>query len=111
MIDPVNFLGHHIFFLKINTRQGLTGREWLALHAEVKALQQQHGLSYKDSTHRLYMAEVEKVRALDTAQKSFSEIRQRIDSILDHEIIPSLSHIKTGTVKSHITPDQHHLEE
>jgi len=86
-------------------------REWLALHAEVKALQQQHGLSYKDSAHRLYMAEVEKVRALDTARKSFSEIRQRIDMILDHEIIPPLSHIKAGTVKSHITPARHDVEE
>jgi len=56
------------------------------------------------------MAEVEKVRALDTARKSFSEIRQRIDTVLDHEIIPPLSDIKAGTVQSYI-PERQELEE
>jgi len=84
-------------------------REWLALHTEIKALQQQFGLSYKDSAHRLYMAEVEKVRAFDTAHKSFSEIWQRIDTILDHELIPPLSScVEAGTFDS---PQQEDLEQ
>lgn len=80
-----------------HVRQGLSDREWLALHAEIKALQQQLGLSYKDSAHRLYIAEVEKLKALNTGRNSVLEIRQRIDTILDHELIPPLSHIDTGT--------------
>jgi len=78
------------------------------LHAEIKALQQQFGLSYKDSAHCLYMAEVEKVRAFDTARKSFLEIWQRIDTILDHELIPPLSCVEASTFDS---PRQEDLEQ
>ncbi|KAM6491587.1 hypothetical protein JOM56_012979 [Amanita muscaria] len=41
----------------------LTKRELLGLHAEVKALQKRLGISYKDASHRLYMAEVERLQA------------------------------------------------
>jgi len=79
------------------------------VHAEIKALQQQFGLSYKDSAHCLYMAEVKKVRAFDTAHKSFSEIWQRINTILDHELIPPLSScVEASTFNS---PWQEDLEQ
>ena len=42
--------------------QGLSDREALTLHSEIKALQDRLGLSYKDAAHRLYMSEVEKLR-------------------------------------------------
>jgi len=68
----------------------------LALHAEVRALQQELGLSYKDSTHRLFLAEVEKLKEQDKAKKVFSAIRQHIDSIMDHELIAPMSLVDEG---------------
>lgn len=68
----------------------------MALHAEVRALQQELGLSYKDSAHRLFLAEVEKLKEQDKAKKAFSAIRQRIDSIMDHELIAPMSLVDEG---------------
>ena len=55
--------------------QGLSEREWLALHAEVKAIQQEFGLSYKDSAHRLYLAEVSRLKTLERAHRAMSYVR------------------------------------
>ena len=52
----------------------------MTLHAEVKALQARFGISYKDATHRLYMAELERVKAHDTAYKGFLALKTRTDS-------------------------------
>jgi hypothetical protein len=68
--------------------KGSSEREWLALHAEVKAMQEQYGLSYKDSAHHLYLAEVGQLKALDRAHKLFAAIQQRIDKVVDHELLP-----------------------
>lgn len=43
--------------------QGSSDRERLAAHAEVLALQETLGISYKDAAHRLYMAELERFKA------------------------------------------------
>jgi hypothetical protein len=43
--------------------QGSSDLERLAAHSEVLALQQRLGISYKDAAHRLYMAELERVKA------------------------------------------------
>ena len=47
-------------------------REQLSAHAEVLALQDQLGISYKDASHHLYMAELEKVTADQRISKAFS---------------------------------------
>ena len=55
-VSPKLHAGHpcpSLTFIK-----GLSEREALIIHAEIKALKDRFGLSYKDSTHRLYMAEV-----------------------------------------------------
>jgi len=70
--------------------QGLSEREWLALHAEVKAIQQEFGLSYKDSAHRLYLAEIARLKTLERAHRALSYVRQRIDKVVDHELIPPM---------------------
>ena len=75
--------------------KGLSEREWLALHAEVKAMQEQYGLSYKDSAHHLYLAEVGWLKTLDRAHKSFAAIRQRIDKVVDHELLPLMQQLLT----------------
>jgi len=56
----------------------------LALHAEVRALQQELELSYKDSAHHLFLAEVEKLKEQDKAKKAFSA-----DSVSTQSLIMS----------------------
>ena len=91
-MDPV-YQKFAQMIVSLNIWKGLSHRAWLALHAEVKVLQQQYRLSYKNSTHRLYLAELEKLKLEDKAKKAFSAIRQWIDLIIDYEIVPPMSHV------------------
>jgi len=59
--------------------QKLTDRELLGCHAEVKALQIQLGTSYKDASHRLYMAEVEKLKQQDITLKTYATLKERME--------------------------------
>jgi hypothetical protein len=79
-----------IYSHKLDIGQGMSEREVLAVHAEIKATQQQFGLSYKDSAHRLYLAEVARLREIDKAHKGLVAIRQRIDKLVDHELVPPM---------------------
>jgi hypothetical protein len=63
--------------------QKLTDRELLNCHAEVKALQTGLGTSYKDASHRLYMAEVEKLEQQDITLKTYVTLKERIRSNLN----------------------------
>ena len=71
-------------------------RETEALHAEVVSLQQLYGLSAKDATHRLMLAELEKLKAEDQAHKAFISVRERIDKVVDHEIVVPIAKIDAG---------------
>jgi hypothetical protein len=62
--------------------QKLTDRELLNCHAEVKALQNQLGTSYKDASHRLYMAKVKKLEQQDVTLKTFATVKERMESNL-----------------------------
>ena len=48
-------------------------------HAEVKALQQKYGLSYKDASHCLYHSQLQKLIVKDLALQSVSKVQQRVD--------------------------------
>jgi hypothetical protein len=61
----------------------LTDRELLSCHAEVKALQHQLGTSYKDASHRLYMAEVEKLEQQDVTLKTYATLKERMERNLE----------------------------
>ena len=74
----------------------MSDQESLSLHAEVLALQKTLGLSYKDAAHRLYMSEVEKMKAEKQSGHSFSKIRETIDNTIINEIYPPLSKIDSG---------------
>ena len=74
--------------------KGLSKREWLALHAEIKAMQDQYGLSYKDSAHRVYLAEQARLQALANAHNAVLKIQERVDKILDHEIVPVMVNLE-----------------
>jgi hypothetical protein len=56
----------------------LTQRELLSLHAEVKAMQGRLGISYKDATHRLYMAEIEKLALHSSSMKANTILKNRL---------------------------------
>jgi hypothetical protein len=59
--------------------QILTDRELLGCHAEVKALQNHLGTSYKDASHRLYMTEVEKLEQQAINLKTYSTLKERME--------------------------------
>jgi hypothetical protein len=60
----------------------LSEHELLSAHAEILALQQQYGISYKDAAHRLYMAQVERLKISNTAYKDVKRIDDELDAIL-----------------------------
>lgn len=45
------------------------------VHAEILALQERLGISYKDASHRLYMAELEKLKAVDKHCKALANLK------------------------------------
>lgn len=55
----------------------------LALHADIKALQRLLGISYKDASHRLYMAEIEKLKLHDISVKSHRALKLRVKTKLE----------------------------
>lgn len=63
----------------------------LNLHAEVKALQNMLGLSYKDAAHRLYMAEIERIKPEMQAAHGMRRIREDIDKTIINDIYPPIT--------------------
>ncbi|KAF9521253.1 hypothetical protein CPB83DRAFT_900935 [Crepidotus variabilis] len=63
---------------------GLTERELLMLHAEVLALQQQLGISYKDAAHRLYLGEAKVAMAEANAASSTKNLRNDFMAGVQH---------------------------
>ncbi|KAF8233652.1 hypothetical protein L208DRAFT_1265874, partial [Tricholoma matsutake] len=57
----------------------LTDRELLGCHAEVKALQNKLGTSYKDASHCLYMAEVEMLEQQDIMLCIYATLKKRVE--------------------------------
>jgi hypothetical protein len=52
-------------------------------HAAVKALKNQLGMSYKDASHRLYLAEVEKLEQQDITLKTYVTLKERMEDRLE----------------------------
>ena len=52
-------------------------------HAEVLALQQWLGISYKDACHRLYLAELEKMRSEEKLFKMFANLKVLMEKALE----------------------------
>ena len=48
----------------------------------VKALQKQLNISYKDVSHRLYMAEVEKLEQQELTLKRLASLKERMEKSL-----------------------------
>jgi hypothetical protein len=72
------------------------------LHAEVKALQDTLGISYKDVAHRLFLAEVEQVKKADLAAKSFAAIWNSLQFVVSNDILPAIEGIDQGVLDEYI---------
>lgn len=62
--------------------QVMTEREIMGLHAEILAIRARYGISYKDASSRLYMAECEKVKTDDRARKALTVLAKRTGEVL-----------------------------
>jgi hypothetical protein len=80
-VIPVSFIHGLLPFLTVS--QAASERERLAAHAEVLALQQRLGISYKDASHRLYLAEVERMKADEKAVKAFKILEEATRKALE----------------------------
>lgn len=80
--DPVSQYPIFCSEWRLNVIQCLTARERLAAHAEVIALQKQLGISYKDASHRLYMAEVERLKVIDAECKAWANMAENLTTSL-----------------------------
>ena len=56
--------------------------EHLSAHAEVLALQERLGISYKDAAHRLCMAEIERLKSDEKMYKSFGNLKISVEKAL-----------------------------
>jgi hypothetical protein len=59
------------------------------LHAEVKALQEMHGISYKDAAHRLYHSEAKKLameKEIEREVRKLSDDAHKIGETISEKI-------------------------
>ncbi|KAF9549684.1 hypothetical protein CPC08DRAFT_769044 [Agrocybe pediades] len=50
----------------------------LQRHSEIMAMRDEHGISYKDACHRLYLAELERVKVMQETHHSFKTLEKSI---------------------------------
>ncbi|KAF8811076.1 hypothetical protein BYT27DRAFT_7018481, partial [Phlegmacium glaucopus] len=55
--------------------EGSSDWERLSAHAEVLALQERLGISYKNASHRLYMAELERLKSDEKMHTAFVNLQ------------------------------------
>ena len=61
----------------------MTDRKLLGLHAKIMSLRETLGISYKDASHRLYMAEWEKLKTDARTQKAFNLLTTRTKKTIE----------------------------
>ncbi|KAF8799850.1 hypothetical protein BYT27DRAFT_7217388 [Phlegmacium glaucopus] len=64
------------------TVPGSSDHECLSAHSEVLVLQETLGISYKDAAHRLYMAELERVKTDQKMYKAFITLQGSTEKTL-----------------------------
>ena len=69
------------------TSQESSDRERLSAHAEVLALQEKLGISYKDAAHRLYMAEMERLKTDQKTYKVFTTVKSTTKKTMQNAVI------------------------
>ena len=76
--------------------QESSDRERLSAHAEVLALQEKLGISYKDAAHRLYMVEMERLKTDQKSYKVFATVKSTTKKTLQNAFIALKSLEKDG---------------
>lgn len=71
-----------MLYVELNLCQPLSEQELLTAHANILALGDRYGISYKDAVHQLYIAQIEKVKESDEAFKSIKRIDDELEGIL-----------------------------
>lgn len=97
-------------FLLILYPQNLSHRELLILHAEIKALQYQYGLSYKDATHRLYETEAKTISLHDYTYECLWDMNERMDTVIVDDITKKIKDIDLGVAQNAGETSQHDLD-
>ena len=64
--------------------QSLTEQELLIAHAEIEALKEKYGLSYKDAAHSLYHSELNKLNADDNADHIMADAVEQLDGVVEN---------------------------
>jgi hypothetical protein len=77
--------------------QGPSDRERLSAHSEVLVLQERLGISYKDAAHRLYLAELERVKRDQMMYRSFANLEGSIKNTLEmaYKTINAIDGVRT----------------
>lgn len=104
-VDPVSLFKIKPLLVLIK-KEGHFKQECHLLHAEVKALQNTLGISYKDVAHWLLLAEVKCVKKADSAERCFAAIQQSLDSLITSNIIPPINTIDKREFEDSIWNDR-----
>jgi hypothetical protein len=83
MFPTVPVSNVNLYFGMPDKLQGSSDRERLSAHTEVVLLQERLGISYKDASHRLYMAELERVKRDQKLYTSFASLEGSIKKTLE----------------------------
>ena len=74
----------------------------MSAHADVLSLQNRLGISYKDASHRLYMAEIEKLKSDQKTIKAFRNLQVTSKAALEgaFKAIKNLEEVDSETLES-----------
>ena len=70
----------------------------LALHAQVKALQEQYGLSYKDAAHHLYLSQLKVMAIAKDIEDQAVRLHGEVDDNCTKDLRGRLAQIDEGTI-------------
>ena len=73
----------------------------MGIQTDILALQNQLGISYKDAAHRLYMAELERLKKADLAARLAAALEERLERIVSEDIAPAILAIDEGRFDSY----------
>jgi len=80
------------------------------LHAEVLALQETLGISYKDASHCLYLAELEKLKVANEKYKAFKNLGNRLGEFV-HDINEDFIEVPDNDPDADTTAENHTVTE
>lgn len=63
------------------------------------------GISYKDAAHRLYMAEIERLKLTDSAAKGLSVLKERIEQTVLQDIAPVIDAVDKWELDNFVFKD------